>query len=155
MNGKTRILGVTILAAVFIAGAPDAAADRFGEGSRGHRHTGYSSTHDGGSHATVSVQFEGHHGHKRHRAHRRHRNAHLFHAATFALGSLAHHGYATGHYETRKVLVRSGYYEDYRVHVPAAYDPVTCRRIRRAHYETRTRWVEPVYEYRKVWVEHH
>lgn len=147
MNGMNRVLGPAIVAAACLFGSSTAWGDRFESSHRAA--DSHAAVRYDGHHSTVSVYVDGRHGHA-HRA-RRH-NRHGFHAA-FRLGG---HPFAHGgHYEYQKILVRPGYYEDYRVHIPAQYDPVTCRRIRRAHYETRTRWIEPTYEYREVWVEHH
>ncbi len=56
-----------------------------------------------------------------------------------------------GHYEIHRVLVREGYYEQSQVWIPDRYDPV--RRVTvLGHYETRQRYVPPVYEERRVWV---
>jgi hypothetical protein len=58
-----------------------------------------------------------------------------------------------GHYETRRVLVREGYWESERVWVPERQDPVTGS-IVEGHYELHRRWVPEVYEETQVWVPH-
>jgi hypothetical protein len=57
----------------------------------------------------------------------------------------------TGHYETRRSLVREGYYETRQVWVPEQVDPHTGEIIL-GHHETRRLWVPPVYEESQVFV---
>lgn len=56
-----------------------------------------------------------------------------------------------GHYETRRALVREGYYETRQVWVPDQIDARTGETIL-GHYETRRLWVAPVYEETQVFV---
>jgi len=61
---------------------------------------------------------------------------------------------ATGHYETHRVIVQPGRYEQDRVWIPEKYDPNTGRKLGGGHHETRTRWIPETVEYRKVYVPH-
>ena len=56
-----------------------------------------------------------------------------------------------GHYETRRTLVREGYYESRQVWVPEQVDPRTGEIID-GHHETRRTYVQPVYEETQVFV---
>lgn len=113
---------------------------------------------DRGGHQRVSQHYnQGGHHYQRHGYSsqiRTHRNGHLIGAAVFAIGGLIHHQqharYA-GHYETRQVVVREGYFQEYRVHIPARYDHHGIL-IEHAHHETRSRWIEPVYRTEQIWV---
>ena len=58
----------------------------------------------------------------------------------------------TRHYVREKVILKEGYYEDYKVWVPEQYDSGTRDKIL-GHYEMRQRWVPEVYGYRDVQVE--
>ncbi|MCC6143095.1 MAG: hypothetical protein IT368_04730 [Candidatus Hydrogenedentes bacterium] len=56
-----------------------------------------------------------------------------------------------GRYEVQRVVIKEGYWYEYQVEVPDQYDPNSGQKILR-HYETRQKWVPPVYEERQVWV---
>ncbi|NUM56358.1 MAG: hypothetical protein HUU46_22195 [Candidatus Hydrogenedentes bacterium] len=57
-----------------------------------------------------------------------------------------------GHYERQRVMVREGYSESYQVWVPKErYGFLNLKKVP-GHFETRTRWIPPTYEYRDVWV---
>ena len=58
----------------------------------------------------------------------------------------------TRHYVREKVILKEGYYEDYKVWVPEQYDSGTKDKVL-GHYEMRQRWVPEVYGYRDVQVE--
>ena len=58
----------------------------------------------------------------------------------------------TRHYIREKVILKEGYYEDYKVWVPEQYDSGSRDKIL-GHYEMRQRWVPEVYGYRDVQVE--
>lgn len=58
-----------------------------------------------------------------------------------------------GHYETRRTLVKDGYYATQQVWVPELRDP-TSGAIIDGHYETHRQWVPPVYQETQVWVTH-
>lgn len=60
---------------------------------------------------------------------------------------------APGHYETRRVVVREGYWQSEEVWVPEAVDPATGVVVE-GHYEIHKRWVPEVYEETQVWVPH-
>ena len=60
----------------------------------------------------------------------------------------------TGHYETHRVILQPGRYEQDRVWVPERYDPNTGRKLGGGYHETRTRWVPETVEYRKVYIPH-
>jgi len=59
--------------------------------------------------------------------------------------------YPSGHYETERVLVNPGHYEEIKVWIPEGIDPQTGARTG-GYYEARQRWIPEVYEYRPVWV---
>ena len=59
--------------------------------------------------------------------------------------------YPSGHYETERVLVNPGHYEEVKVWIPEGIDPQTGARTG-GYYEARQRWIPEVYEYRPVWV---
>ncbi len=56
-----------------------------------------------------------------------------------------------GHYETERVLVREGHYEEYQVTVPDMRDARTGDLVR-GHTEIRQRYVPEVWQERQVWV---
>ncbi len=56
-------------------------------------------------------------------------------------------------YETHKVLVKEGHYVQEKVWVPEIFDPRTGRQSGGGYYETRSRFVPPVYEERTVLIE--
>jgi hypothetical protein len=56
-----------------------------------------------------------------------------------------------GRYEVQRMVIKEGYWHEYQVHVPDHHDPNTGQKIL-AHYETRQKWVPPVYEERQIWV---
>ncbi len=58
-----------------------------------------------------------------------------------------------GHYETRRVIVRAGYWQEEQVWVPEWQDP-SSGSVVAGHYETHKRWVPEVYEETQVWVPH-
>lgn len=58
-----------------------------------------------------------------------------------------------GHYETRRTLVREGYWESQQVWVPEQRDPTTGVVVE-GHYQVHKRWVPEVYEETQVWVPH-
>lgn len=144
MNTRLYIAGTMI--AVF--GAMIFSPQAIAEGRRGHQGARQHGNHDynrGGHHYQPT----------RHASHyRAHRNEHIIGAAAIVIGGLIHHNqhkrYA-GHYESRQVLVRAGYYEKYQVHTPAEYDHHGVL-IERAHHHTRSRWIEPIYRTEQVWV---
>ncbi|MCH7959329.1 MAG: hypothetical protein IID08_04335 [Candidatus Hydrogenedentes bacterium] len=119
-----------------------------GERNRGHQRV----SHNGNQHYNQGGHHYARHGYSS--QYRTHRNGHLIGAAVYAIGGLIHHqqhARNAGHYESRQVLVRDGYYEEYRVHVPARYGHHGVL-IERAHHETRSRWIAPVYRSERVWV---
>lgn len=59
----------------------------------------------------------------------------------------------TGHYETRRMLVKDGHYVAQQVWVPEYRDPASGAVID-GHYETHRQWVAPVYQETQVWVTH-
>ena len=60
----------------------------------------------------------------------------------------------TGHYETHRVILQPGRYEQDRVWIPERYDPNTGRKLGGGYHETRTRWIPETVEYRKVYIPH-
>lgn len=163
MKMKMRIQGLAIAGLACVMFSGQAFAERgSGQRDRGthvsyrtssHNGSGYvSSGGHGRSHTSVSLRVAGYDGGGHHsRSYRRHRNSHLVGAAAFVLGGLVNSHHSSGHYEMQSVLVREGYYENYEVHVAGRYDAYSHRWIH-GHHETRTRWVEPVYNSQRVWV---
>lgn len=140
---KARIYITGTMIAVF--GAMLFSPQAFAEGRRGHHRVSSHYSSHGGHH------YE-RHGYSSHN--RTHRNGHLIGAAVYAIGGLIHHQQhvrSSGHYESRQVLVRNGYYDEHRVYVPSRYDHHGVL-IEFAHYETRSRWIAPVYRSEQVWV---
>lgn len=72
-------------------------------------------------------------------------------AAPVAAYAPAPVAYPSGHYETERVLVNPGHYEEIKVWIPEGIDPQTGARTG-GYYEARQRWIPEVYEYRPVWV---
>ena len=58
----------------------------------------------------------------------------------------------TQRYAREKVILKEGYYEDYKVWVPEQYDSGSRDKIL-GHYEMRQRWVPEVYGFRDVQVQ--
>lgn len=57
-----------------------------------------------------------------------------------------------GHYEHRRMILRPGHYETYRIWVPREYDRGWRVRVR-GHFELRQRWVPDVFGDKEIWIE--
>ena len=58
-----------------------------------------------------------------------------------------------GHYETRRVVVQEGHYEQYQEWIPPVFSRTTGQQLGGGYYETHTRWIPEVYQDQQVYVQ--